>query len=73
MSGREQQKAARSAEHVRLAEGSAGATGDWKLIGPYLAARVGRRTGGLQRRRRRLRYFPFDRRARAPIARATTA
>ena len=31
MSGGEQQEGAGSAEHARLAEGSAGAEGDWKL------------------------------------------
>jgi hypothetical protein len=40
MSSGERQKAARSAEHARLAEGSAGAGGDWKLIGPYIAERA---------------------------------
>jgi hypothetical protein len=36
MSSGEQQKAARSAELARLAEGSAAAAGgDWKLVGPY--------------------------------------
>ena len=36
MSSDDQQNAARSAEHARLAEGSAAAAGgDWKLVGPY--------------------------------------
>ena len=41
MSSDDQQKAPLSAEHARLAEGSAApAGGDWKLIGPYLAERA---------------------------------
>jgi hypothetical protein len=41
MSGDEQQKGTLSAEHARLAEGSAAAAGgDWKLIGPYVADRA---------------------------------
>jgi hypothetical protein len=41
MSNDDQQKAPLSAEHARLAEGSAApAGGDWKLIGPYLAERA---------------------------------
>jgi hypothetical protein len=41
MSSDNQQKAPLSAEHARLAEGSAAAAGgDWKLIGPYVADRA---------------------------------
>jgi hypothetical protein len=41
MSSDNQQTAPLSAEHARLAEGSAAAAGgDWKLIGPYLAERA---------------------------------
>src|ERR1700683_4322869 len=56
MSSDNQQKAPLSAEHARLAEGSAAAAGgNWKLIGPYVADRAwGNRARGLQRRRRRL-------------------
>src|SRR5580693_8971854 len=41
MTSGERQKSTLSAEHARLAEGSAAAAGgDWKLIGPYLAERA---------------------------------
>ena len=62
MSGGEQQKAARSAEHARLAEGSAAAAGgDWKLIGPYLAERAwGTVREDYSADGDAWRYFPFD-------------
>ncbi len=69
----EQQQAARSAEHARLAEGSAGAAADWKFIGPYLAERAwGTVREDYSADGDAWRYFPFDRRARAPIAGART-
>ncbi len=62
MSGGEQQKAASSAEHARLAEGSAAAAGgDWKLIGPYLAERAwGTVREDYSADGDAWRYFPFD-------------
>ena len=60
MSG-EQQQAARSAEHARLAEGSAGAAADWKFIGPYLAERAwGTVREDYSADGDAWRYFPFD-------------
>jgi hypothetical protein len=62
MSGGEQQKPARSAEHARLAEGSAAAAGgDWKLIGPYIAERAwGTVREDYSADGDAWRYFPFD-------------
>jgi hypothetical protein len=60
MSGGDQ-KAARSAEHARLAEESAGAGGDWKLIGPYIAERAwGTVREDYSADGDVWRYFPFD-------------
>ena len=57
----EQQQAARSAEHARLAEGSAGAAADWKFIGPYLAERAwGTVREDYSADGDAWRYFPFD-------------
>jgi hypothetical protein len=68
-----QQTAPLSAEHARLAEGSAAAAGgDWKLIGPYVAdPHTGNRARGRQRRRRRLALLSLPRRAltRLPLER----
>jgi hypothetical protein len=61
MSGGEQQKPARSAEHARLAESSGDAKGDWNLIGPYLAARAwGTVREDYSADGDAWRYFPFD-------------
>jgi hypothetical protein len=61
MSAGEQQKAALSAEHARAAEASAGAGGDWRLIGPYLAARAwGTVREDYSADGDAWRYFPFD-------------
>jgi hypothetical protein len=62
MSGGEQEKAARSAEHARLAEGGAGAVwGDWKLIGPFVADRAwGTVREDYSADGDAWRYFPFD-------------
>ncbi len=62
MSGGEQQKGALSAEHARLAEGSAAAAGgDWKLIGPYVADRAwGTVREDYSADGDAWRYFPFD-------------
>jgi hypothetical protein len=61
MSGGEQQEGARSAEHARLAEESAGAEGEWTLFGPYLAARFwGSVREGYSADGDAWRYFPFD-------------
>jgi len=62
MSSDNQQKAPLSAEHARLAEGSAAAAGgDWKLIGPYLAERAwGTVREDYSADGDAWRYFPFD-------------
>ena len=62
MSGSDQHKAAPSAEHARLAEGSAAAAGgDWKLMGPYLAERAwGTVREDYSADGDAWRYFPFD-------------
>ena len=61
MNGVEQQKKARSAEHARLAEGSDGGAGEWKLIGPYLAERAwGTVREDYSADGDAWRYFPFD-------------
>ena len=62
MSGGDQQKQAGSAEHARLAEGSAAAAGgDWKLIGPYMADRAwGTVREDYSSDGDAWRYFPFD-------------
>ena len=62
MSEGEQQKGALSAEHARLAEGSAAAAGgDWKLIGPYVADRAwGTVREDYSADGDAWRYFPFD-------------
>ena len=62
MSSNNQQKATLSAEHARLAEGSAAAAGgDWKLIGPYLAERAwGTVREDYSADGDAWRYFPFD-------------
>src|SRR6185437_3539935 len=62
MSGGEQHKGALSAEHARLAEGSAAAAGgDWKLIGPYVADRAwGTVREDYSADGHAWRYFPFD-------------
>jgi hypothetical protein len=74
MSGGEQQEGARSVEHARLAEGSAGAEGDWELFGPYLAARA---RGALRQDYNAdgdaWPYFPLMTRAPGPTAGARTA
>jgi hypothetical protein len=51
MSSDNEQKAPLSAEHARLAEGSAAAAGgDWKLIGGLISPNAhGHRARGLQR------------------------
>ena len=75
MSGGEQQKRAPSAEHARLAEGSAAAAGgDWKFIGPYVAERAwGTVREDYSADGDAWRYFPFDHAAHAPTAGARTA
>ena len=62
MSSGEQQKSALSAEHARLAEGSAAAAGgDWKLVGPYVAERAwGTVREDYSADGDAWRYFPFD-------------
>ena len=61
MSGGERQKAARSAEHARLAETPTGAADDWKFFGPYLAARAwGTVREDYSADGDAWRYFPFD-------------
>ena len=62
MSSDNQQKAPLSAEHARLAEGSAAAAGgDWKLIGPYVADRAwGTVREDYSADGDAWRYFPFD-------------
>ena len=62
MSSDDQQKAPLSAEHARLAEGSAAAAGgDWKLIGPYVADRAwGTVREDYSADGDAWRYFPFD-------------
>ena len=61
MSGGERQKAARSAEHARLAETPTGAADDWKFVGPYLAARAwGTVREDYSADGDAWRYFPFD-------------
>ena len=62
MSSDNQQKVPLSAEHARLAEGSAAAAGgDWKLIGPYLAERAwGTVREDYSADGDAWRYFPFD-------------
>ena len=62
MSSGEQQKRAPSAEHARLAEGSAAAAGgDWKFLGPYLAERAwGTVREDYSADGDAWRYFPFD-------------
>jgi hypothetical protein len=62
MSSDNQQKAPLSAEHARLAKGSAAAAGgDWKLIGPYLAERAwGTVREDYSADGDAWRYFPFD-------------
>ena len=62
MSGGEQERPARSAEHARLAEGSAAAAGgDWKLFGPYIAERAwGTVREDYSADGDAWRYFPFD-------------
>jgi hypothetical protein len=62
MSGGEQQKGTLSAEHTRLAEGSAAAAGgDWKLVGPYIADRAwGTVREDYSADGDAWRYFPFD-------------
>ena len=75
MSSDDQQDAPLSAEHARLAEGSAAAAGgDWKLIGHIRRPRMGHRARGLQRRRRRLALLSLrSTPTRAPTAGARTA
>jgi hypothetical protein len=59
--GEQQQEEARSAEHARLAEGSADAGRDWKLFGPYLAGRAwGTVREDYSADGDAWRYFPFD-------------
>src|ERR1700754_2964192 len=62
MSGGEQPKKALSAEHARLAGGSAAAAGgDWELIGPYIADRAwGTVREDYSPEGDAWRYFPFD-------------
>ena len=62
MSSGEQQKRAPSAEHARLAEGSAAAAGgDWKLVGPYVTDRAwGTVREDYSADGDAWRYFPFD-------------
>jgi len=62
MSSDNQQKVPLSAEHARLAEGSAAAAGgDWKLIGPYVADRAwGTVREDYSADGDAWRYFPFD-------------
>ena len=62
MSSDNQQKGPLSAEHARLAEGSAAAAGgDWKLIGPYVADRAwGTVREDYSADGDAWRYFPFD-------------
>jgi Glycosyl hydrolase family 63 C-terminal domain len=62
MTSGEQQKSTLSAEHARLAEGSAAAAGgDWKLIGPYVAERAwGTVREDYSADGDAWRYFPFD-------------
>ena len=75
MSSDNQQKAPLSAEHARLAEGSAAAAGgDWKLIGPYVADRAwGTVREDYSADGDAWRYFPSTTRAHAPTAGARTA
>src|ERR1700733_4716682 len=62
MSSGDQQKAPISAEHARLAEGSAAAAGgNWKLVGPYVADRAwGTVREDYSADGDAWRYFPFD-------------
>jgi hypothetical protein len=62
MSGGELNKSTLSAEHARLAEGSAAAAGgDWKLVGPYLSERAwGTVREDYSADGDAWRYFPFD-------------
>src|SRR5271167_2282903 len=62
MSDDEQQDAGpSSAEHARLAQGSAGAADDWKFIGPYVSERAwGTVREDYSADGDAWRYFPFD-------------
>ena len=59
--GVQQDAGPRSAEHARLAQGSAGAAGDWKFIGPYVSERAwGTVREDYSADGDAWRYFPFD-------------